>query len=112
MSSGSLKRRIVRYLAQEISKGRRFFKSKEIARGVGSTSRQVANLLVILRQGSAFHIQEQAHSQSSTTWRIEFKVSPRQVYVTERALAPMLQPFRAGARLGLPRKRGTAKNRF
>lgn len=79
--SGSVKNRIVSYLMREIARGKKFFKSKEIAENVGSTPKQVANLLVILRKGSKFEITKQAHSKS-TTWKIVLK-NPSDVYLVK-----------------------------
>jgi hypothetical protein len=72
MHSGSIKRKIATYLAREIRRGKHFFKSKDIAKEVGSTPKQVANLLIMLKDGSVFEITKQAYSKS-TTWKIEFK---------------------------------------
>ena len=91
MPSGSIKRRIARYLADEIQKGKRFFKSKEIAESVGSTPKQVANLLVMLQDGGIFEITKQAYSRS-TTWRIELRNRwSRDVYLFDRAISPFFE---------------------
>ena len=93
MPSGSLKRRIVKYLAREIQRGKRFFKSKEIAERIGSTPKQVGNLLIMLQDGNVFEITKQAYSRS-TTWRIELKESwSRDVYVLNRVISPLIGLF-------------------
>jgi transcription initiation factor IIE alpha subunit len=93
MPSGSIKRRIAKYLADEIQRGKRFFKSKEIAENVGSTPKQVANLLVMLQDGGVFEITKQAYSKS-TTWKIELRSRwPRDVYLCERAISPFFEIF-------------------
>jgi transcription initiation factor IIE alpha subunit len=82
----SIRHRIARHLADELLRGRRFFKAKEIASQVGATSQQVANHLRALRESSVFSISEQARSSHSTTWRIEFKTDPWEVFHQMRGL--------------------------
>ncbi|MEM3085772.1 MAG: hypothetical protein QXO51_01595 [Halobacteria archaeon] len=82
----SIRHRIARHLADELLRGRRFFKAKEIASQVGATSQQVASHLRTLRESSVFSISEQARSSHSTTWRIEFKTDPWEVFHQMRGL--------------------------
>lgn len=87
------KHRIARHLADELLRGRRFFKAKEIAAQVGATSRQVANHLRTLRQSSVFSISEQARSSHSTTWRIEFQMPSWEILSRQSSLLLFLQPL-------------------
>lgn len=89
----STKHRIARHLAEELLRGRRFFKAKEIGAQVGATSRQVANHLRALRESSVFSISEQARSSHSTTWRIEFKTDPWELFLQLRGLLFLFEPL-------------------
>ncbi len=85
--------RIARHLAEELLRGRRFFKAKEIGAQVGATSRQVANHLRALRDSSVFSISEQARSSHSTTWRIEFKSDPWELFSQLRGVLLLFEPW-------------------
>lgn len=92
----STRHRIARHLAEELLRGRRFFKAKEIGAQVGATSRQVANHLQALRESSVFSISEQARSSHSTTWRIEFRLPSWEVLLRQSSLLLLLRALSSG----------------
>ncbi len=81
-----IRHRIARYLADELLRGRRFFKAKEIGAQVGATSQQVANQLRTLRESSVF-------SSHSTTWRIEFKTDPWDLFQQLRGVLLLFESW-------------------